>query len=226
MTDAIIRTHSGVDADAGRWQAVLTRDGRVDGAFVYAVGSTGIYCRPSCPSRKPRPDRVTFFESAAEAGWMLRRERWGPAHIQRGSSHLIASSGGALGASSRPGELTASGAHDLAPKEKRDSVHYGGPSCIPSSPNGNPLRWRHLTEISRSACWTMMVSSIRSHLRVTRTGPIGSTLGVRGTSISSRPIGVTGVNSTSRRAEQPRKLQDGTCESRAICWRGRQRLSA
>ena len=55
-----------------------------------------------------------------------------------------------------------------------------------------------------SACWTMMVSSIRSHLRVTRTGPIGSTLGVRGTSISSRPIGATGVNSTSRRAEQPR----------------------
>jgi hypothetical protein len=59
-----------------------------------------------------------------------------------------------------------------------------------------------------------------------RTGQIGSTLGVRGTSISSRPIGATGVNSTSRRAEQPRKLQDGTCESRAICWRGRQRLSA
>jgi len=140
---------------------------------------------------------------------------------------LIVSSGGGLRSkNSRPGELTASGAHDLAPKEKRDSVHYGGPSCIPSPPNGNPLRWRHLTEISRSACWTMMVSSIRSHLRVTRTGPIGSTLGVRGTSISSRPIGATGVNSTSRRAEQPRKLQDGTCESRAICWRGRQRLSA
>ena len=67
MTDAIIRTHSGVDADAGRWQAVLARDVREDGAFVYAVGSTGIYCRASCPSRKPRRDRVTFFDSAAEA---------------------------------------------------------------------------------------------------------------------------------------------------------------
>jgi len=67
MTDAIIRTHSGVDADAGRWRAVLARDAREDGAFVYAVGSTGIYCRASCPSRKPRRDRVTFFGSAAEA---------------------------------------------------------------------------------------------------------------------------------------------------------------
>ena len=168
------------------------------------------------PSGRPGP-------VAAEAGWMLRPERWGPVHIQRQSSHVINSQlrWGLRSKNSRPGELTAFGAHDLAPKEKRDSVHYGGTSCILSPPNGSPLRWRHLTEISKSACWTMMVSSIRSHLRVTRTDPIGSTLGVEGTSISSRPIGATGVNSTSRRAKQPRKLQDGTCESRAICWRGR-----
>src|ERR1700747_3366047 len=75
-------------------------------------------------------------------------------------------------------------------------------------PNGSPLRWRHLTEISKSACWTMMVSSIRSHLRVTGTDPIGSTLGVKGMSISTRPIGAIGGNSASRRVEQPRKLQD------------------
>src|SRR5438309_3136005 len=36
-------------------------DRRYDGAFVYTVRSTGIYCRPSCASRKPRRDRVTFF---------------------------------------------------------------------------------------------------------------------------------------------------------------------
>ena len=132
---------------------------------------------------------------------MLRPGRWGPVHIQRQSSHVINSQlrWGLRSKNSQPGELTASGAHDLAPKEKRDSVHYGGTSCIPSPPNGSPLRWRHLTEISRSACWIIMVWSKRSHLRVTRTGPIGSTLGVRGTSISSRPIGATGVNSTSRR---------------------------
>ncbi len=68
MTDALIRIHSGVDADAVRWQAVLARDAREDGAFVYAVRSTGIYCRASCPSRRPRRDRVTFFSSAEEAG--------------------------------------------------------------------------------------------------------------------------------------------------------------
>ena len=50
-----------------RWQAVAARDSQADGLFVYAVSSTGIYCRPSCPSRRPRPDRVTFFDSPAEA---------------------------------------------------------------------------------------------------------------------------------------------------------------
>jgi AraC family transcriptional regulator of adaptative response/methylated-DNA-[protein]-cysteine methyltransferase len=50
-----------------RWQAVLARDRTADGAFVYAVSSTGIYCRPSCASRKPRRERTTFFSSAREA---------------------------------------------------------------------------------------------------------------------------------------------------------------
>jgi AraC family transcriptional regulator, regulatory protein of adaptative response / methylated-DNA-[protein]-cysteine methyltransferase len=44
------------------WQAVQARDHRADGAFVYAVRSTGVYCRPSCPSRKPRREQVTFFQ--------------------------------------------------------------------------------------------------------------------------------------------------------------------
>lgn len=53
--------------DDARWGAVLSRDPERDGAFVYAVRSTGIYCRPSCPSRRPRPDRVRFFATAWEA---------------------------------------------------------------------------------------------------------------------------------------------------------------
>lgn len=44
------------------WQAVLERDRRYDGLFVYAVKSTGVYCRPSCPSRRPRAEQVEFFE--------------------------------------------------------------------------------------------------------------------------------------------------------------------
>src|SRR5437016_14493822 len=50
-----------------RWQAVLARDGASDGKFVFAVSSTGVYCRPSCPSRRPRRENVTFFHKPDEA---------------------------------------------------------------------------------------------------------------------------------------------------------------
>jgi AraC family transcriptional regulator of adaptative response/methylated-DNA-[protein]-cysteine methyltransferase len=53
--------------EENRWTAVLARDRSVDGAFVYAVQSTGIYCRPWCPSRRPRRDRVSFFDAPADA---------------------------------------------------------------------------------------------------------------------------------------------------------------
>jgi AraC family transcriptional regulator of adaptative response/methylated-DNA-[protein]-cysteine methyltransferase len=59
-----------------RWQAVLARDRRYDGAFVYAVRSTGIYCRPSCASRRPRRTQVTFFpipEAAEREGFRACR---------------------------------------------------------------------------------------------------------------------------------------------------------
>lgn len=57
-----------VQTEARWWQAVLERDSRFDDRFVYAVRSTGIYCRPSCSARRPRRDRVCFFgePSAAE----------------------------------------------------------------------------------------------------------------------------------------------------------------
>ena len=50
-----------------RWNAVLARDARADGTFVYAVTSTGVYCKPSCASRRPRRERVVFFESTNDA---------------------------------------------------------------------------------------------------------------------------------------------------------------
>ena len=47
---------------AGRaWQQVLARDASADGQFVYAVKSTGVYCRPGCPSRRPERKNVSFF---------------------------------------------------------------------------------------------------------------------------------------------------------------------
>jgi AraC family transcriptional regulator, regulatory protein of adaptative response / methylated-DNA-[protein]-cysteine methyltransferase len=50
-----------------QWQAVKQRRTTADGSFVYAVSSTGVYCRPSCPSKRPRPDRVVFFADPHEA---------------------------------------------------------------------------------------------------------------------------------------------------------------
>jgi AraC family transcriptional regulator, regulatory protein of adaptative response / methylated-DNA-[protein]-cysteine methyltransferase len=50
-----------------RWQLVLERSPLADGQFVYAVKSTGIYCRPTCPSRRPREQQVEFFETPEQA---------------------------------------------------------------------------------------------------------------------------------------------------------------
>jgi AraC family transcriptional regulator of adaptative response/methylated-DNA-[protein]-cysteine methyltransferase len=54
------------------WQACLDKDAAYDGAFVLAVRTTGIYCRPSCPARKPKRENVQFFalpELARQAGF-------------------------------------------------------------------------------------------------------------------------------------------------------------
>lgn len=58
--------------ETDRFQAMMSRDPLWDGRFVYAVRSTGVFCRPSCPSRRPRRDRVIFFdlpEDAENAGF-------------------------------------------------------------------------------------------------------------------------------------------------------------
>ncbi|MFT3798258.1 DNA-3-methyladenine glycosylase 2 family protein [Microbacterium sp.] len=50
-----------------RYRAIDARDARFDGQFVTAVRSTGIYCRPSCPARTPKPSNVTFYPTSAAA---------------------------------------------------------------------------------------------------------------------------------------------------------------
>jgi hypothetical protein len=49
-----------------RWAAVAARDARCDGAFVYAVATTGVYCRPSCPAR-PKRENMRFHAAWADA---------------------------------------------------------------------------------------------------------------------------------------------------------------
>lgn len=54
-------------SDAQRWQAVQARDARADAHFVYAVQTTGVYCRPSAATRLPRRENVRFFDTAHAA---------------------------------------------------------------------------------------------------------------------------------------------------------------
>ena len=72
--------------------AVASRDARLDSAFVYAVRSTGIYCRPSCPSRRPHAKQLQFFAlpAAAERAGFRACLRCRPQHAQRSAqSELI-----------------------------------------------------------------------------------------------------------------------------------------
>jgi AraC family transcriptional regulator of adaptative response/methylated-DNA-[protein]-cysteine methyltransferase len=64
-----------VEADP-RWARLRARDASADGAFLYAVETTGVYCRPSCSARAPRPEHVCFFataEAAERAGFRACR---------------------------------------------------------------------------------------------------------------------------------------------------------
>src|SRR5688572_22437245 len=65
MMTATVRDRALSDEQA--WAAVLARDGRFDGRLFYGVASTGVYCRPSCPSRRPRRGNAAFFTGAADA---------------------------------------------------------------------------------------------------------------------------------------------------------------
>src|SRR5580692_3681665 len=71
LTEATEMAHSNQDRAENKpsayWQAVLDRDASLDGKFVFAVSSTGVYCRPSCPARRPRRENVTFFGQPDQA---------------------------------------------------------------------------------------------------------------------------------------------------------------
>jgi AraC family transcriptional regulator of adaptative response/methylated-DNA-[protein]-cysteine methyltransferase len=74
-----------------RWLAVQQRDRRRDGEFVFAVSTTGIYCRPSCPARRPKPEHVRFFQSpnAAERAGFRACRRCRPRATQSVQEELV-----------------------------------------------------------------------------------------------------------------------------------------
>src|SRR6478752_1632781 len=94
-------TFSSHISDADAWHAVASRDARYDGHFVYAVRSTRVYCRPSCPSRRPLRENVSFFttpDDAEHAGFRAclrcspRAESTGGPAIERAVQYLDANS--------------------------------------------------------------------------------------------------------------------------------------
>jgi len=60
-------TEQAYRTDDAKWQAVAERDPRAEGRFVYAVRTTRVYCRPTCPSRRPLPRNVVFFDAVGQA---------------------------------------------------------------------------------------------------------------------------------------------------------------
>ena len=72
MTGHHLRHGKNAMVEQQYWNAVASRTRAADGAFVYAVTTTGVYCRPSCPSRRPLRENVRFFplpEAAERAGY-------------------------------------------------------------------------------------------------------------------------------------------------------------
>jgi AraC family transcriptional regulator of adaptative response/methylated-DNA-[protein]-cysteine methyltransferase len=74
-----------------QWQQILSRDARQDGHFVFAVRTTGVYCRPSCPSRRPRRDSVEFFVSpqAAERAGYRACLRCKPTQVSEQAQYVV-----------------------------------------------------------------------------------------------------------------------------------------
>ena len=102
--------------------AIASHDARMDGVFVYAVRSTGVYCRPSCPSRRPRENQILLFvqpEAAEHAGFRAcRRCRPGRARsspqaalIRRVCSEIESSADGAVSLRSLAERTGLSAAH-------------------------------------------------------------------------------------------------------------------
>jgi AraC family transcriptional regulator of adaptative response/methylated-DNA-[protein]-cysteine methyltransferase len=105
MTTMAIEPVTATTLTDPRWKAVLERDPASDGRFVYGVRTTGIYCRPTCPSRRPAPQHVSFFATPAgaeRAGFRACR-RCGPTAVRSRDAELaervirlIRSSGGSM----------------------------------------------------------------------------------------------------------------------------------
>lgn len=98
-----------------RWAAITARDPAADGQFYYGVRTTGVYCRPSCPSRRARPENIELFESreaAQRAGFRAcKRCRPGEASLAGQQASWVADACRLIDTSEEPPTLAALAAH-------------------------------------------------------------------------------------------------------------------
>lgn len=84
--------HKPANESSRFWQAIKRRQHDADANFVYAVRSTRIYCRPSCPAKRPRIDRVVYFRNrrqAEQAGYRACRRCWPQESSLRESAQFV-----------------------------------------------------------------------------------------------------------------------------------------
>lgn len=104
------RAGSAIEGDP-RWVSVLARNREADGSFVYAVQTTGVYCRPSCAARRARLENVRFHATcaAAEAAGFRPCKRCRPDAGYASASRVYEATGGVLGMT--PSDYRAGGAN-------------------------------------------------------------------------------------------------------------------
>jgi AraC family transcriptional regulator of adaptative response/methylated-DNA-[protein]-cysteine methyltransferase len=83
--------HKTATIDDPRWERVVTRDRSADGEFWYSVATTGVYCRPSCPSRRPNPNNAVLHDTleAAKATGFRACKRCNPDGASPDSENAI-----------------------------------------------------------------------------------------------------------------------------------------
>ena len=98
-----------------RWAAVVARDPKADTLFVYAVKTTGVYCRPSSASRLPRPENIQFFDTPAQAeaaGYRASKRAAGDqTQLAEHHAHLVAEACRQIEQADAPPSLSTLAAH-------------------------------------------------------------------------------------------------------------------
>ena len=198
------------------WEAVASRDSLYDRAFVYAVRSTGIYCRPSCPSRRPQRKQVVFFRAPewAEREGFRPCRRCHPREVPwQSESRLIAAACRLIEQNSVDPIRMASVARRLSVSPFRLQRMFRKFLGITPGSYAHSIRLRHLKEQLRKG------NDVTTALY--EAGYSSSSRLYEG---SNRQLGMTPALYRARRKRHGNQLHDGASAiSGACCWPERRR---